>query len=1169
MTHQNFESVYSRLNTKQKQAVDTIYGPVMVIAGPGSGKTELLSARVANILRETDVNPGNILCLTFTDNAAKNMRERLSRIIGADAYKVAIHTFHSFGNDVLNRYRHRVSDYAEASPIDDIEVSRLFDEILIALPWNDPYKPGQSANEKIRELREAIKNLKDAGITPEEFGEIIAVNKKTMNIVNPLIRAYLDELFSLGQKKEDKTRKLELFQSFTDAANEVLSLLPKYHGVHMSFANMFLQSLSEAWESQENESDAKIITKWRDEWLEKDHQGKYILKDSVRLDKHESLARIYSLYRDRMKERGYIDFSDMILSAIGLIEEYSDVRANLAEQYQFVLIDEYQDTNDAQMRLITDILEVSESPNVFAVGDDDQSIYKFQGANTKNIRLFRDRWPDTELIILDTNYRSNSEIIEVSRRLMDASIHSIGDIFSGATKSFHSHRGTGGKVIRQVFENEAEELVWIADDIAKTVESGILPHEIAVISKKNKTLENLAKVLLSKNIPVVLSRDENIFDSEEVRLVDEILEYLVSLRNDGNPRDEILLSILAHPCFGVHRLTIWEISKSIHHARREERKSWIDTLRTHADTNLRNLANFLIELSILSHHTRLEDLIDFITGANALGIPDEYDEDPTKNLIQIDMFGGGKKEYISPIYAYYFNRDRVEKNNISGTMQKRSNSSENREPEGVVRSQYGEGGSRDLNSKDEFFHSSIYARHLANLRKLVEAVRTFKNGVGFLSILDYGEFIRLVKKYDIKISASHLIGNDRTSVNLITVHKAKGLEYGRVYAMGLTEKQYKLGKFGGSPLPKNLPLAAEKDDDEDILRLVYTVFTRAKNELILSYARKNLAEKSDNPLGCLTNIEEPFSPMENISIDSLTFFLERERKELFSLPYQGDERNFLLDRIEKQFVMNTTALQNFLNVADTGPEVFISNNILRFPQAKSVAASYGSAMHSALEQFFNEYKSSGLFHKQRLFDAFKTSFKKEGFDEDIERDYLNRGQENLEALYGEITGKKYGELHLEYDFRTAGGWVFLDDIQITGKIDRIEILEGNKLIVTDYKTGGGFESFSDTGSAYEKVKKWKYKLQLCFYAVLFELSPRWSGFRNNEYSLVFVEQDRKTGQFMTVTEYIQQGEIERTKSLIRAVSLKIHSLDFPDISAYDKNIAGIRQFEEDLLEGNV
>ena len=119
--------------------------------------------------------------------------------------------------------------------------------------------------------------------------------------------------------------------------------------------------------------------------------------------------------------------------------------------------------------------------------------------------------------------------------------------------------------------------------------------------------------------------------------MDEILEYLVSLRGDSIPRDDILLSILAHPCFCIHRLTIWEISKSIYHARREEKKSWIETLKKHDDGNLRELAHFLIELSTLSHHARLEDLIDFITGANALVLPLEYDEDPIKNLIQIDM----------------------------------------------------------------------------------------------------------------------------------------------------------------------------------------------------------------------------------------------------------------------------------------------------------------------------------------------------------------------------------------------------------------------------------------------------------------------------------------------------------------------------------------------------
>lgn len=131
----------------------------------------------------------------------------------------------------------------------------------------------------------------------------------------------------------------------------------------------------------------------------------------------------------------------MILRAIRLVETDDQVRAMLAEQYQWVMIDEYQDTNDAQLRLITSMLTAGlESPNIFAVGDDDQSIYKFQGASTRNIRLFRELYADTRLIILEENYRSRGEIIDFSRTMMSESSHSLSSIFEGAEKVFHAVR---------------------------------------------------------------------------------------------------------------------------------------------------------------------------------------------------------------------------------------------------------------------------------------------------------------------------------------------------------------------------------------------------------------------------------------------------------------------------------------------------------------------------------------------------------------------------------------------------------------------------------------------------------------------------------------------------------------------------------------------------------
>lgn len=154
-----------------------------------------------------------------------------------------------------------------------------------------------------------------------------------------------------------------------------------------------------------------------------------------------------------------------------------------------------------------------------------------------------------------------------------------------------------------------------------------------------------------------------------------------------------------------------------------------------------------------------------------------------------------------------------------------------------------------------------------------------------------------------------------------------------------------MGRIQGTTLPKNLPLETEKDGDEDRERLIYTALTRAKDTLTVSYSKKSLSEKIHEPVSCLTVEDTTWEETQFIDISSLENTLEVEKKELFALPYLGHEKDFLLDRVQKQFVMNATALQTFLNVADAGPETFVSNTLLRFPQAKNIAASYGSAIH--------------------------------------------------------------------------------------------------------------------------------------------------------------------------------------------------------------------------------
>lgn len=1134
----SFSDILESLNDKQRLAVETIYGPVLVIAWPGSGKTQLLAARIANILHTTDYLPSNILCLTFTENAAHNMRERLAMMIWQDAYRVAIHTFHSFGNEIINRYRYLAREYTDAKPIDTIESSRILDSILEWLRWDDPYKPGYRSSDTIKEILGNIGNLKKWGIDPVFYRTILDVNKTAIESLNPIIASAWGQIDALGQKKEEKERKIELFRIFTDTLQQ-RSSREKNIGNYEKYETLIVRSLDEAWELYEWDTSTKFMNAWRDTWTTKDYNGKRELKETSKLTKQQSLANIYEVYQSKLKEGGYIDFSDMILEAIRLVEEHDIVRMSLAETYQFIMIDEFQDTNEAQMQLISGILRVSEeSPSIFAVGDDDQSIYKFQWANTKTIRDFHDRYTDTKLIILDKNYRSKEEIITHSRAIIDSELNNIWNIFEWAVKNFEAVRESGWSVRKKKFKNELEELSWIINDIVKKIESGASPQDIAIITKKNKTLELMAKWLLEKGVSVSLSKDESIFDTESVTLVINILKFLDSM--NGTYREEnaeLLVSILAHKAFNINRLTLWNISKDIYHARKDTSRSWVESLCFHETAELKNLGNFLKELSLRSLTERLEDIIDYITGANMLSLPDDYDDNGTKNPLQIEMFGESR-DYTSPLYSYFFGQLSID-------------------------NWYYKWEKGKQNGKIE------YARHLANIRAFIEAIRSYKNGKNFLILSDAIELLTLIGKYDIDINASHIIGDENSSVNLITVYKAKWLEWSHVYVPCITRQEYKIGKIGGSSLPKNLPLEAEKDNDEDIERLVYTAFTRAKDTLTATYSSESMDEKSLEPLACI-EVESPeWEELTTVPLTSLTATLEAEKKELFSLPYLGDEQDFLRDRIEKLFVMNATALQNFLNIADAGPEKFVSNSLLRFPQAKNIAASYGSAIHKWLEDFFNDYSSKWTFMKSLLIDSFKESLKKEGFDPVTEATYIDRGRANLEALYDEITGQTYGELRLEEDFRTAWGGTWLGDIQLTGKIDRIERLWDDSLIITDYKTGGGFDTFDGKWAEYEKIKQWKYRLQLAFYAVLFELSPRWRMFKNKKYELFFVERNRDEERFHRVIEYIHDGEIERTKKLIIAVMNRIRTLDFPDISKYPKTVDGIRMFEEELLSWQI
>jgi len=361
--------------------------------------------------------------------------------------------------------------------------------------------------------------------------------------------------------------KMSLFEEMATHLVEILEKYPPTYKFQDSLAKTILLSLQEVVES----GDSKFLTKWKNSWLEKGTKDTFVLKDVEKNKKSSELLNIYQEYTRKLSEQNLIDFSDMILRAIRLVETDETVRANISEQYQWILLDEYQDTNDAQLTLITTIANGVDDPNIFAVGDDDQSIFKFQGASVRNLSLFKQFYPNTELIILEENYRSRAEIIDFSRSILSDQDR-ISNIFPEAEKKFHAHRGDGGLIKKFQFETELQEITWVAKEITEIVEHeknnpDFSLSDIAIITKKNSTLEAIGKALLEENIPIELSKDENIFDNEVVILVKNMLLYIHSLRTQSD-RDDILIEILSHPMWKIHRLEIWELSRQIAQAKK-------------------------------------------------------------------------------------------------------------------------------------------------------------------------------------------------------------------------------------------------------------------------------------------------------------------------------------------------------------------------------------------------------------------------------------------------------------------------------------------------------------------------------------------------------------------------------------------------------------------------
>ena len=1087
-----FEKRYKTLNARQQQAVDTIDGPLLVLAGPGTGKTELLSMRAANILKQTDTLPNSILCLTFTESGASAMRERLRQIIGADAYKVTIHTFHSFGSEIINRHREYFYHGADVRPADELLQHEILSNIFGELDYTNPLATTLNGNyTHLRDAMTVISELKGSGLSSDELRAVLNANESALDSIER-------EVSNIFANRVSKSTAHLLAPLAEIAASAPQPTLPA--GI-TPLTNVLALSIAHAIDQAIEDNSTKPITAWKNTWCEKDENGTVVFRDRRRQAKLRALAPIYYEYSLRMEQAGLYDYDDMILNVIHAVETNNALRANLREQYLYIMVDEFQDTNLAQLRLLFNLTE-NESSNVMAVGDDDQAIYSFQGADLSNIHSFRRQYNDPTIIPLIDNYRSAPAVLEVARHVITQGEDRMENTIDDLSKELTPHRPADkSQVLYQTYSSRAAERQAIAEAVAGQIKSGVAPRDIAIMARRHNELVDLLPYLAAAGVAVNYERRDNAIEHPLVIVIEQLLSTIHALHsNKHDIADSQLPRIIAHPAFGYSPSDIYRLSLKAW----RDRTTWLDVMQSMPV--FKPFADWLLARESASATEPLERQIDAVIGS-------------------IEVEEGTEDQYKSPLYDYFFSE------------QARQTSPD------------------------------VYLSALEALRTIRDRVREHyqSSSPGIAEFLDFIELHRSLgtSLMTVRHRANSLEGH----VNLMTVHKAKGLEFNHVYLTGMIDSAWGERVRSRSRLigyPANLALAPAGDSYDERIRLAYVALTRARQTLTISLATDEATNRPQLPASFLTGLSIAPDHLDSADdIAQLETIAELDWRGHLVRPMTSDMQQLLAPILE-QYKLSATHLGNFLDVSRGGPDHFLLSNLLRFPSAKSANAEYGTAMHATLQRAHDHIRATG---ERRAIEDIIGDFERllaEGHLSPSDQDqYLRRGIDALgaflDAKYSSFNEQQSTELNL------GNQGIQLGEAKLAGKLDLVDIDPTNKTIrVTDYKTGKASRDWKGS-TDYAKMSLHRYRQQLMFYQLLVQNSRDYSQYDFSGGVLQFVE-PAPNGDILALEQSFSDEELSEFTELIQAVWRAIMALDMPDVSNYPANIDGIRQFEADLID---
>ena len=509
------------LNPMQRKAAETLEGPVLILAGAGSGKTRTLTYRIANLI-DHGVQPWHILALTFTNKAAREMRERVEKLVGADAQEMWLGTFHSICVRILRRDIEKLGYQRSFTIYDDDDQLRVIKDGLKAL------------------------NLDENRISPKEIRNKIS-----------------------------------------DAKNKMLT---------------------------------------PDEWF----------RDSARDYQCQQIHDVFSYYEERLRAANALDFDDLLLRTLQLFVDHPPVLDYYRSRFQYVHVDEYQDTNAAQYTFVRLLTE--ESRNLCVVGDDDQSIYGWRGADIRNILDFEQDFPDTQVIKLEQNYRSTSNILDAANQV-------IAHNFGRKEKALWTDAGEGEKIHLYSAGDEREEAAWICERVRRLRQMDVPYSQIAVLYRMHAQSRVIEEMFTRAGIPYKIFGGTRFYDRKEIR------DALAYLRVIVNPADDVSLTrIINTPKRSIGDSTVAVLQE---HARQEELPLYSvlndppESLSSRPRKCIADFALLLMKLTAMKDVLSLSELVETVlkdTGLRAQFEIEGSDEAKTR-LENLDEFAGAAKEF--------------------------------------------------------------------------------------------------------------------------------------------------------------------------------------------------------------------------------------------------------------------------------------------------------------------------------------------------------------------------------------------------------------------------------------------------------------------------------------------------------------------------------------------